>query len=230
MEKRMAGKYQLEINQQLHGGVPDSVATPFLDWGVLETDTERLRKDPASIRVVFFSGGADVSPALYGERPASRTLGVDHARDEQERELFRLARTANLPKIGICRGAQFLCVMAGGRLCQHLDGHGLGRDQTHGLRALEPDGEVRDLECSSTHHQMQLPPPGAEVLAWAEPRLAGGRYFNGDDHLIVLAVEYEAVYYRQTRSLGFQWHPEWVDPDHACVAYARRLAADRLGL
>src|SRR5262245_24070299 len=124
----MAGKYLLEINQQLHNGAPDSVVTPFLDWGVLETDIDRLRKDPASIRIVFFCGGADVSPSLYGERPASRTLGVEVARDQQERELFLRARAANLPMIGICRGAQFLCVMAGGRLCQHLDGHCLGRD------------------------------------------------------------------------------------------------------
>src|SRR6187200_999435 len=100
----MAGKYLLEINQQMHDDAPDSVVTPFLDWGVLETDTDRLRRDPTSIRLVFFSGGADVSPALYGERPASRTLRVDVARDEQERELFRLARAASLPMIGICRG------------------------------------------------------------------------------------------------------------------------------
>ena len=94
----MAGKYLLEINQQRHQGAPDSVVTPFLDWGVLETDSDRLRMDPTSIRVVFFSGGADVSPAFYGERPGSRTVGVKVARDEQERELFGLARAANLIK------------------------------------------------------------------------------------------------------------------------------------
>lgn len=226
----MAGKYLLEINQQLHNGTPDSVVTPFLDWGVLETDTDRLRRDPASIRIVFFAGGADVSPSFYGERPASRMLGVDVARDEQERDLFRLARAANLPMIGVCRGAQFLCVMAGGQLCQHLDGHQLGRDQTHSVRALDLGGAACDLECSSTHHQMQLPRAGAEVLAWAEPRLAGGRYFNGDDQLIAPAVECEAVYYPQTRAIGFQWHPEWMSLDHPCVAYTRRIAADRLEL
>jgi putative glutamine amidotransferase len=230
MEKWMAGKYLLEINQQRHNGAPDSVVTPFLDWGILETDTVRLQRDAGSIRVVFFSGGADVSPSLYGERSACRTLEVDVTRDQQERELFRLARAANLPMIGICRGAQFLCVMAGGRLCQHLEGHRLGRDQTHALRAFDLDGAVRVLECSSTHHQMQLPAAGAEVLAWAEPRLAGGRYLNGDDEPITPALEYEAVYYPQTRSLGFQWHPEWMSAAHPCVAYTRRIAADRLGL
>src|SRR6185436_10985178 len=142
-----------------------------------ETDTDRLRRDPASVRVMFFSwGAADVSPEYYCERPSRHIEVVDKARDENERELFRLARAANIPMVGICRGAQFLCVMAGGRLCQHLDGHGLRRDQTHGLRLLNLNGEDRDLECSSTHHQMQLPPTGAEVLVWAEPRLAGGRY------------------------------------------------------
>jgi gamma-glutamyl-gamma-aminobutyrate hydrolase PuuD len=226
----MAGKYLLEINQQRHNGAPGSVVTPFLDWGTLETDTERLRKDPASIRVVFFSGGADVSPALYSERPGSRTLEVDAARDQEEQELFRLARAANLPLLGICRGAQFLCVMAGGRLCQHLEGHRLGRGEMHGLQALDLRGAVCELECSSTHHQMQLPPAGAEVLAWAEPRLAGGCYLNGDDQPIAPALEYEAVFYRKIRALGVQWHPEWMSPDHPCVAYTRRIAADRLGL
>lgn len=225
----MAAKYLLEINQQRHKGAPDSVVTPFLEWGLLETDTDRLRKDPASIRVVFFSGGSDVSPSLYGERPGSRTM-VDAARDHEERELFLLARAATLPMIGICRGAQFLCVMAGGRLCQHLDGHGLGRDRTHPLRAIDLKGDVCDLECSSTHHQMQLPPAGAEVLAWTEPRLARGNYLNGNDEPITPALEYEAVYYTQTRSLGFQWHPEWMPAAHPCVDYTRRIAADRLGV
>jgi putative glutamine amidotransferase len=226
----MAGKYLLEINQQLDNGAPDSVVTPFLDWGVLETDADRLRKDPASIRVVFFSGGSDVSPFFYGERPARQTVEVDAARDEQERELFHLARVANLPMIGICRGAQFLCVMAGGRLCQHVEGHYLPRDRTHGIRAFDITGELLDLECSSVHHQMQLPAAGAEILAWAEPRLAGGRYFNGDDQPLWPEREYEAVYYPQVRSLGIQWHPEWMSPSHPCVAYTRRVAVDRLGL
>jgi putative glutamine amidotransferase len=226
----MSRKYVLEINQQRHQGAPDSVVTPFLDWGTLETDADRLRRNPESIRVVFFSGGADVSPSLYGERPGHKTLEVDAARDQEERELFRLARAANLPMIGICRGAQFLCVMAGGRLCQHLEGHSLERDQTHALRALDLDGAIRDLECSSTHHQMQLPPAGAEVLAWAEPRLAGGRYLDGNDEPITPDLEFEAVYYPQARSLGIQWHPEWMVADHPCVAYTRRIAAVRLGL
>jgi len=226
----MAGKYLLEINQQLENGAPDSVVTPFLDWGILETDADRLLRDPASIRVVFFSGGSDVSPFLYGERPDSRTLEVDVARDEQERQLFRVARAANIPMIGICRGAQFLCVMAGGRLCQHLEGHCLERDQTHSIRTLDINGENLDLECSSTHHQMQLPAPGAEVLAWAEPRLAGGRYLTEGDQPICPGTEYEAVFYPQVRSLGIQWHPEWMSPSHPCVAYTRRVAVERLGL
>jgi hypothetical protein len=77
---------------------------------------------------------------------------------------------------------------------------------------------------------MQLPPAGAEVLAWAEPRLAGSCYLNGDDQPIAPALEYEAVYYRKIRALGVQWHPEWMPPAHPCVAYTRRIAAARLGL
>ncbi|MBI3409432.1 MAG: gamma-glutamyl-gamma-aminobutyrate hydrolase family protein [Planctomycetes bacterium] len=226
----MAGKYLLEINQQFDNSAPDSVVTPFLEWGVPELESDRLRRDPASIRVVFFTGGADVSPSLYGERPGSHTRDVDGARDEQERQLFRMARAANIPMIGICRGAQFLCVMAGGRVCQHLEGHVLERDQSHGIRALDVHGEILALECSSKHHQMQLPPAEAEVLAWAEPRLAGGRYLNGDDRPLSPDIEYEAIYYPQIQALGVQWHPEWMARTHPCVAYTRRIAADRLRL
>jgi GMP synthase-like glutamine amidotransferase len=226
----MGGKYLLEVNQQLDNGEPDSVVTPFLEWGTLETDAGRLRRDPASVRAVFFSGGADVSPGCYGERASRHTVGVDHARDENERELFRLARAAGIPMVGVCRGAQFLCVMAGGRLCQHLEGHRLEPDQVHAIRARDADGRPIDLECSSLHHQMQLPPPGAEVLAWAEPRRAGGSYFDGDDRPISPAMEYEAVFYREIGAIGIQWHPEWMTPSHPCVAYSVRVAAARLGL
>ena len=227
----MARRYLLEINQQRDNGQPDSVVTPFLDWGDLETDENRLRKDPTSIRIVFFSWGADVSPSLYGENQSSHTQCVDAERDDHERELFNLARTANIPMIGICRGAQFLCVMSGGRLCQHLGGHVLEHDhgEFHAIVARDVDGREIDLECSSTHHQMQLPPTGAEVVAWAEPRLANGLYLDGNDRPISPEIEYEAVYYPQIRSLGIQWHPEWMDQSHPCVEYTRRLAADRFG-
>lgn len=227
---RMTCKYLLEINQQIDNGAPDSVVAPFLEWGVLDTDADRLRKEPASIRAVFFTGGSDVSPLLYGERAGSRTRGVDASRDEQERELFRIARAANIPMIGICRGSQFLCVMAGGKLGQHIEGHSLKRDATHRIRALDVDGKTLELECSSMHHQIQLPPAGAEILAWADPRLAGGRYLNGDDQPMPLETEYEAVYYPHLRALAITWHPEWMPAAHPCVAYTKRIAQDRLSL
>lgn len=226
----MGGKYLLEISQQLDNGEPDSVVTPFLEYGTLETDPDRLRRDPASIRAVFFSGGADVSPSYYGERSSRHTMEVDAARDADERELFYLARTANIPMVGICRGAQFLCVMAGGRLCQHLEGHRLERDGAHAIRARDIDEHLIGLECTSVHHQMQMPPARAVVLAWAEPRLSVGSYLDGNDQPISPEMEYEAVYYTEIHALGIQWHPEWMVASHPCVAYTTRVAASRLGL
>src|SRR5438309_1359385 len=72
---------------------------------------------------------------------------------------FHRAKMIGKPMAGICRGSQFLNVMAGGRLCQHLDGHGSWHDME------TSDG--RSFEVSSTHHQMMLPPEGAKVIGWS---------------------------------------------------------------
>ena len=226
----MARKYLLEIHPQTHEGWPDSLLPPFADWGEFETDADRLRKDPESIRVVFFAGGTDVSPSLYGEQRSSKTEEPDVDRDRIESELFQLAFKANLPMIGICRGSQFLCAMAGGKIGQHVEGHGLEREQTHPVRAIDVDGRTIEFASSSRHHQIQLPPSSAEVLAWAAPRLTDASYLDGNDQSVPLPQDYEAAFHPGIRAIGFQWHPEWMDIDHPCVAYTKRISIDRLKL
>lgn len=66
-------------------------------------------------QAIVLSGGND--PA--GTPGATQ---VAPERDETERRLLDHARAHNLPVLGVCRGAQFMNLYCGGRLCR-VDGH-----------------------------------------------------------------------------------------------------------
>ena len=69
---------------------------------------------------LVLTGGDDVNPALYGERPHPAFAGAEPGRDEFEIELVRQALEANLPMLAICRGIQVLNVACGGSLVQDI--------------------------------------------------------------------------------------------------------------
>jgi gamma-glutamyl-gamma-aminobutyrate hydrolase PuuD len=205
-------KYVLEITPQGCGKV-------FREWGRPTTDATLLDKAPDQISLVVFTGGCDVSPHLYHQKTGFRTH-ANPDRDEYEQQMFTKALAANLPMVGICRGAQFLCVMAGGQLVQDVINHG----GIHTIRTS--DGRL--ISCNSTHHQMQLPPVDAVPLAWAEPRLSADHYLNGDNQQVAVDREYEVVHYPTIRAIGIQYHPEWLGDDHPCVLYAQEMVRSHL--
>lgn len=170
---------------------------PFADFGPM-ADPQLLFQDPSQVLCVVFTGGEDVDPSVYGEQANPKTFS-NPRRDREEQRYFHAARKAGIPMAGICRGAQFLCAMSGGKLIQHVFNHG-GRHNvyttSHGI-----------VEVTSTHHQMQLPPSNAKLLAWALPQRSDtyegalGQYLHPEH-------EAEGVYYPNTNALGMQWHPE----------------------
>lgn len=95
-----------------------------------------------------FTGGADVTGSLYGDKSHPATYSDLH-RDVVEGMIFKRAITNKKPMVGICRGAQFLNVMSGGRMYQHVQKH-----------AVHPGHHITDLVTgevvfvSSTHHQV----------------------------------------------------------------------------
>lgn len=97
---------------------------------------------------VQFTGGADVSPELYGEEPHHQTFS-DWRRDADDLVVYRRALNRKLPMAGICRGAQFLHVVSGGKLWQHVNGHAV--PQGH-MAKCHVTG--REIPVTSTHHQM----------------------------------------------------------------------------
>src|SRR5690606_33320823 len=100
-----------------------------------------------NVDLVCFTGGSDWSPHLYGEENTASYC--NEARDNFEIEGYEAVK--DLPKVGICRGGQLFTFMNGGKLVQHIDGHG----SANHLVFDERIGET--IEVLSCHHQMMDP-------------------------------------------------------------------------
>jgi len=167
---------------------------------------------------VALPGGADISPELYGAPHHPRTY-AHMQRDNEEVELVRHCMNNELPIMGICRGAQLLCAMAGGGMYQHVNNHG-------GL-SLHTTVDTRTSQMrvvNSLHHQMMIPPSTAEVLAVASEATVR-EYVNaqaeviseipkrGEDEIPKRGEDIEAVWFPTLLGLGVQWHPEMANQD-----------------
>lgn len=177
----------------------------------------------ASAELVVFTGGADVTPALYGDAAHPMTYH-DAARDMVESSAFEICVEKAIPMVGICRGAQFLNVKSGGRMYQHVEKH----TRSHSITDVET-GET--VHVSSTHHQMMMPSPEAVLVATAA--LGGEReWFDGAvARRDVSKEDIEVVFYPNTNALCFQPHPEFDYPEYEGMKdYFRRLLAKYLGV
>ena len=177
------------------GGLP--VLVPPLP-GLVEALLPRLD-------AVVLTGGQDVDPALYGQRPGEHTQVPSPERDGSELALLAGAVEARLPVLGVCRGMQVLNVARGGTLHQHLPDlvgtadhaptpgvyarHGVGVDDGSLLSRVLGRTEV---EVPTYHHQgVDRVGSGLVVSASAE---------DGT----VEALEDPSLPF----CLGVQWHPE----------------------
>lgn len=161
-------------------------------------------ESPHQADAIQFTGGADVHPSLYCEGIHIRT-GSDKSRDTSEAAIFEENVTKKV-LLGICRGAQFLNVMNGGKLYQHVDGHAIG-----GTHPAYSETFKKTFHVTSTHHQMMIPHKTGFVegysLGIAERKESvsahGAILTNTTDRRDV-----EVVWYEDTKSLCFQPHPE----------------------
>ena len=137
--------------------------------------------------LLVFGGGVDVNPALYNEPNTASYINVEV--DKIDMRHYDTGLSYGLPMVGICRGGQFLNVMNGGKMVQHVDEHS-GEYYLHKLIDTRT-GEV--VEVTSTHHQQMDP-----------------SFLYGDCTLIGIAehdLGYEIVKYDD--QLCFQPHPEF---------------------
>lgn len=161
---------------------------------------------------VIFSGGVDVSPSMYNEfviRPEVEE--PDRDRDRYEARVFQHATKAKL-LIGICRGAQLLCVLNGGKLWQHVTGH----RGSHPCLYTDEAGKKRFVNVTSDHHQMMIPTKHGEVWGVAGKSTHRWNGFTVNERAARMTDKHmldpEIVFFRTARNQGslcFQPHPEW---------------------
>ena len=175
-----------------------SYATPLLATGKFE-----LVFDYDEADVILFTGGEDVDPSVYNE-PKGKYTHSYLPRDLHEMTIAAFAKAKRIPMIGVCRGSQFLCALAGGSLVQHITGHGGNHKMT--------TKEGRSFLVSSTHHQMQNPPSGSYLLGWSAEKLSSC-YLDGNNTNLDIQTEVEAVYYPKINAFTVQYHPEYMYPD-----------------
>lgn len=152
--------------------------------------------------LVIFSGGSDVDPQLYGETPHPSTY-VSHKRDQVDMDLYLLCMEHGIPMLGICRGAQFLHVMNGGKLFQDVDGH----NGSHPMHDIFNKKHIERV--SSCHHQMVRPNVDNGMVILATAARSTERHANEKHSFAGSHVDIEAFFYRDTCCLGIQGHPEY---------------------
>jgi putative glutamine amidotransferase len=156
----------------------------------------------------LFTGGHDVSPALYNEKPFDGLVFSCMKRDRMESYILKKAIEIDKPILGICRGIQFINASLGGTLYQDIPKQyetDIAHHQTppydvpvHKVNVIKGSPlykclDTEFLDVNSYHHQaVKKVAPNLKVMAVSEDGLV------------------EAVYMPELRFLwAVQWHPEF---------------------
>lgn len=188
-----------ELTFAIVGG--DGLVKSMFNRRKYNTRTIAVLNNPDEYDAVVFTGGADISPYLYGQglHPSTHP---DYARDL--RELACLRRIPRLkPKIGICRGGQLLNVYSGGSLYQDVDHH---RGGAHKAECLLTG---KTLMVSSAHHQSMDPTKEAMIMMVSGVATKRSKYEGTETLNPEHQNDIEACFYEHTMSYCFQGHPEY---------------------
>lgn len=170
----------------------------------------------ADADLIQFTGGADVSPDMYGEETHPLT-STNPARDARETLIFQHGLKKGIPMAGICRGGQLLNVLCGGAMWQHVDRHTL--TGTHIVTDMESGDS---FWATSTHHQMMRPGQQGRIVLGAYESTMRERFSKGmkisykrEQHV----PDVEAIHYPLQKVFCFQPHPEYRNMDALAKRY-----------
>jgi len=176
---------------------------------------------------LVLSGGDDVPPEAYGEKPLEQTKTLSPLRHRFEKALVEAWLPTGKPILGICRGAQEINVVRGGTLVQDLPTqvgtaviHRLPKgqgDASHPL-AVAPGTTLHALlgsdrvEVNSNHHQaVKKAGKGLRVAARSPDGVIEALEFTGGRFGLLV-----------------QWHPERMgEADHRRAIYGTFVRACR---
>lgn len=185
----------------------------------------------ASLDGLIITGGVDMSPLSYGEKPLRPEWSGDKWRDDYEIALINAALALDKPLLGICRGHQVLNVAMGGSLYQDVKTQHKGSlhhrifdvyEQNLHKVQLTPGGTLARVYgkktgmINSVHHQ-------------AVKRLAKGLKVEAisEDDGVVEALRLGGK--DDPFLLGLQWHPELQDPKDKTLLSPRPVLEEFLG-
>lgn len=204
------------------------VSNIFQPWNPKILGNLKLRQLEGLIKgidLICFGGGEDISPALYGHKNVASHSGNNFSpRDLFESQVFKIAVANKIPMLGICRGAQLVCALSGGKLIQDFKGSH-SRNNIHEI--LTDEGTT--VKMSSYHHQMMYPfNINHKLLAWVAVSDEKPMMYSYDtDKMNIgnkLQREPEAVYFPDTNALGIQGHPEYfTESDEESQVYTRKV-------
>lgn len=174
----------------------------------LTGDEEELSRAYQLCGGILFTGGHDVSPAVYGEAKKDCCGLPCPARDKMEAFLLEKCLQDQKPFLGICRGIQFVNAYLGGSLYQDLPSEYACSAEHHmtppydraahkvevlsGTKLAGIIGEGTH-EVNSYHHQaIKKLSPRVEKMAVSEDGL-------------IEAIEVRG----QKFAVAIQWHPEF---------------------
>lgn len=159
-------------------------------------------ESPTTADLVVFTGGEDVNPIYYNE-DRHKSTRCNQSRDLADIALYEQCLSEGIPMFGVCRGAQFLHVMNGGKLFQDVDGH-------YGDHPIFDVKKKRLIQTvSSVHHQMCIPNREGGMELIADSFKATERWKSLTEKLIGSMSDVEAFFYRDTCCFGVQGHPEY---------------------
>ena len=143
-------------------------------------------------------------------------------RDIIEVTVAKEAIKRGIPVIGICRGAQLMCALAGGSLIQHVSGHGIWK----GHPCVTSDG--KSFMINSVHHQMMnLEKVDHDLIAWTEPKVSKTFIGQDDQEIAVCHTEVfrepEIAWLPSVKALCIQGHPEFASAQNPFINYTLEL-------
>ena len=157
---------------------------------------------------LLLTGGEDIDPECYGQKPHPALGDVHVGRDSFEIVLTRAARARQLPTFAICRGIQVANVAFGGTLVQDLpserpsaiahESSRLRDQRVHSVRVASSSRLAQalgaeTLDVNSFHHQaVGTLARGLSAVAHAPDGVIEGVEWAGSDWWMI----------------GVQWHPE----------------------
>lgn len=161
------------------------------------------------------SGGRDIDPKYFGQKPHKSIALSAPERDNFELEMIKAALEKNIPVLGICRGLQVINVALGGTLYQDLEcmptktmRHANPREILKVFHAvdIEPGTQLHRItgssriEVNSSHHQV--------VDALGRGLVISARSSDG----VIEAFEDPNFKF----FISVQWHPEMIPKrDHS---------------